>query len=196
MDVREALLKAAIKVFADVGTRGATTRRIAQEAGVNEVTLFRHFPTKDDLLLAALEDFARHHTLHTLPDDPVDPRAELATWCRAHHRELHKVRALLRRSMSEFEEHPERCAHGLQASIRVANELTDYLRRLKRAGLASGDWDERAAAAMLMGAVFTDAMSRDTTPERFPFSMRDAIEKYVDLFVRAIGAAPVPAERP
>ena len=46
MDVREALLKSATKVFAEVGSRGATTRRIAQEAGVNEVTLFRHFQSK------------------------------------------------------------------------------------------------------------------------------------------------------
>jgi AcrR family transcriptional regulator len=195
MDVREALLKAATKVFAEAGTRGATTRRIAQEAGVNEVTLFRHFPTKDDLLHAALEDFARHAVLHSLPDEPVDPRAELAAWCRTHHRELHKVRALLRRSMSEYEEHPQRCAHGMQLSIRIANDLTDYLRRLKRAGLASGDWDERAATAMLMGTVFTDAMGRDTTPERYPYSMRDAIEKYVDLFLRAIGATTTPAAR-
>ncbi len=58
MDVREALLRAAIKVFAETGTRGATTRRIAQEADVNEVTLFRHFKSKDDLLRAAVQFFA------------------------------------------------------------------------------------------------------------------------------------------
>ena len=54
MDVREALLKAAIKAFSEAGMRGATTRRIAQEAGVNEVTLYRHFRSKDDLIDAAL----------------------------------------------------------------------------------------------------------------------------------------------
>jgi AcrR family transcriptional regulator len=59
MDVREALLKAAIKVFAETGSRGATTRRIAQEANVNEVTLFRHFKSKDDLLRAALQFFCQ-----------------------------------------------------------------------------------------------------------------------------------------
>jgi hypothetical protein len=69
----------------------------------------------------------------------------------------------------------------MQASIRIANDLTEYLRRLKRKGLAPGDWDERAAAAMLMGALFTDALGRDTMPERYPYSMRDAIEKYVQL---------------
>ena len=39
MDVREALLEAATKVFAEFGLRGATTRRIAQAAGVNKSRL-------------------------------------------------------------------------------------------------------------------------------------------------------------
>lgn len=196
MDVREALLRAAIKVFAETGSRGATTRRIAQEANVNEVTLFRHFKSKDDLLHDALQFFATQATRHALPEHPVDPRAELLEWCRTHHRELYKVRTLIRRSMGEFGEHPENCSHGMQASVRVANEVTGYLRRLKANGLATGDWDERAAAAMLMGAIFTDAMGRDTMPERYPYSMRDAIERYVDLLLTAIGARAKPATAP
>jgi AcrR family transcriptional regulator len=188
MDVREALLRAAIKVFAETGTRGATTRRIAQEAGVNEVTLFRHFHSKDDLLQAALEHFADHASATALPVHPVQPREELLDWCRAHHRALHKVRALIRKSMGEFEEFPAHCSQGMQISIRIANELSAYLRRLKQAGLARGDWDERAASAMLMGALFTDAMGRDTMPERYPYSMREAVEHYVDLLLAAIGA--------
>ena len=188
MDVREALLRAAIKVFADTGSRGATTRRIAQEAQVNEVTLFRHFRSKDDLLEAALQFFAAQAVRRALPEDPVDPRVELIAWARAHHRELYKVRVLVRRSMGEFAEHPEQCSHGMQASIRIANDLTDYLRRVKRKGLAAGTWDERAASAMLMGAIFTDALGRDTMPERYPYSMREAVERYVDLLLQAIGA--------
>ena len=196
MDVREALLRAAIKVFAETGSRGATTRRIAQEANVNEVTLFRHFKSKDDLLNAAVQFFAAQLTTRKLPDTPVDPRAELVEWARAQHRELYKVRVLVRRAMAEFEEKPENCAHSMQASIRIAGDLTDYLRTLRRNGLASGDWDERAAAAMLLGAIFSDAMGRDTTPEKYPYAMRDAAEKYVDLLLYGIGvpAAP-PAER-
>lgn len=190
MDVRESLLRAAIKVFAETGTRGATTRRIAQEADVNEVTLFRHFKSKEDLLREAVQFFAAQATTHTLPDHPVNPRAELVQWCRGHHRELYKVRALIRRSMGEFDEYPENCSQCMQASVRIADELVRYLGRLRSRGLASGDWDERAVAAMLMGAIFSDALGRDTMPERYPHSMRDAVEKYVDLLLSAIGTRP------
>lgn len=189
MDVREALVEATIKVFAEVGVRGATTRRIAQAADVNEVTLFRHFKTKEDLLHAALEAFARQTITRTLPADPVAPRAELLAWCLAHHRELYKHRAFIRKAMGEFEEHPEHCACGMQAAIQVARELTGYFGRLKRRGLAHGTWDERAASNMLMGALFSDAMGRDTMPERYPHRMSESIEGYVDLLLHAIGAS-------
>lgn len=191
MDVREALLEATVKVFGEAGLRGATTRRIAQEAGVNEVTLFRHFHSKDDLIQAALIDYVKRIEMRALPETPVDPRAELIEWCRVHHRELYKRRAFIRKAMGEHEEHPAHCARGLQASIRFANELTEYLNRLKRAGLAGGDWDARAAMNMLLGAIFADAMGRDTMPERYPYSMRDGVEHYVDLLLGAIGARPV-----
>jgi AcrR family transcriptional regulator len=192
MDVRDALLEAAIKVYAETGMRGATTRRIAQAANVNEVTLFRHFRTKSELMQAALEHFTLTVVAHALPEHPVDPREELVHWCRAHHRELHKRRALIRKAMSEFEEDPGCCAKGMHASLRVARDLSEYLRKLRAAGLARGDWDERAATNMLMGAIFTDAMGRDTMPERYPYSMRSAIDLYVDLLLRAIGATDAP----
>jgi AcrR family transcriptional regulator len=43
---RKRILVAAQKVFSRDGFQGATTREIAREAGVNEVTIFRHFHTR------------------------------------------------------------------------------------------------------------------------------------------------------
>jgi AcrR family transcriptional regulator len=51
----EKLLDAAIVVFSRSGIGSATTREIAKEAGVNEVTLFRNFQNKQGLLSAVLE---------------------------------------------------------------------------------------------------------------------------------------------
>ena len=47
---RARLIKAATEVFANAGLTKATTREIARVAGVNEVTLFRHFQCKEQLL--------------------------------------------------------------------------------------------------------------------------------------------------
>jgi AcrR family transcriptional regulator len=50
---RERLLKAASRIVAREGMEAATTAAIAAEAGVAEGTLYRHFESKDDLLIAA-----------------------------------------------------------------------------------------------------------------------------------------------
>lgn len=47
-------MSAALQLIGDLGYHGATTRAIAAEAGVSEVTLFRRFGTKSDLTAAAL----------------------------------------------------------------------------------------------------------------------------------------------
>ena len=52
---RERLLDAAAQTFSRDGIRGATTREIARKAGVNEVTLFRHFKSKEQLLRSVLQ---------------------------------------------------------------------------------------------------------------------------------------------
>ena len=49
-ETKERILKAALKLFAANGYKGATTRAIAKEAGVSELTLFRSFKTKENLL--------------------------------------------------------------------------------------------------------------------------------------------------
>lgn len=48
---REALIAAALELFSDVGYDATTTSAIARRAGVSEMTLFRHFPTKASLVV-------------------------------------------------------------------------------------------------------------------------------------------------
>ena len=56
---RQQLIEAAVRVFADRGFRGATTREIAVAAGVTEAVIFPHFPAKDALYAAILEQKCR-----------------------------------------------------------------------------------------------------------------------------------------
>jgi AcrR family transcriptional regulator len=52
---REALLEAALAVFAQGSYSGATTAEIARAAGISEPILYRHFASKRDLYLAVIE---------------------------------------------------------------------------------------------------------------------------------------------
>jgi len=49
LSTRNKILDTALKLFSKKGYLGATTKEIAKEAGIAEVTLFRHFPSKEKL---------------------------------------------------------------------------------------------------------------------------------------------------
>ena len=55
---RTQIIEVAMDLFARKGFKGATTRAIAEVAGVSEAIIFRHFATKEDLYDAIIE-----HTL-------------------------------------------------------------------------------------------------------------------------------------
>lgn len=54
---RARIITAASRLFTEKGYAGTTTRAIAEAAGVNEVTIFRHFGTKENLAKAIMDQF-------------------------------------------------------------------------------------------------------------------------------------------
>ena len=55
-DRREQILNVAAQLFSRQGFSGTRTREIAEAAGVNEAIIFRHFPKKEDLYWAVIEN--------------------------------------------------------------------------------------------------------------------------------------------
>jgi AcrR family transcriptional regulator len=181
---RERILKAAGRVYAKHGFRGATTRRIAIEAGVNEVTLFRTFGSKSVLLEAVLS--AHSGPPPALPDEPNDPEAELTEFVQFSLDRVREMRPLLVHSMGEFEERPEAAEFACRGRTVVHDTITRYLKRLQQLGLSSPDSDVEAAAVMLVGTVMSDAMARTFVPEVYP-PLDEAAGRYTQCFLRMIG---------
>jgi len=187
MSVRDQLLEAAARVYAESGYRGATTRRIADEARVNEITLFRHFGSKDALIREAITQAGSPIGAEPLPDTPRDPTNELKKWAKAHITQLRERRSLIRTCMGEIAEHPGIFSSDESPPARAAKALCQYLRRLRDAGIAKAQFDEVAASTMLMGVLFADAMGRDIMPDMYRNDPDEALDQYVRLFLRSIG---------
>ena len=64
---RAAIVREAIRLFAETGFRGATTRKLAAALGVTEPVLYQHFPSKRDLYSAIIEAKADEVARHTAP---------------------------------------------------------------------------------------------------------------------------------
>lgn len=75
---RRSLLDTATRLFYTVGIRAVGIDRIIAEAGVAKATFYNHFPSKDDLVLAYIEEQDRlgRHAVSALPEQP--PRAMIA----------------------------------------------------------------------------------------------------------------------
>lgn len=187
MDTRTIILNAAARIFAQHGFRGSTTRRIADAAAVNEVTIFRYFGSKDALLQEAINQSNDCELANALPVTPVDPEAELTLWCTTVIDHLRSRQSMIRKCMSEMEERPEMRSITAATPIRVTNELCTYFRQLRRHGFTDDDFDANAAAAMIMGALFHDAMGREMMPDAYPKPASGAPQRYARLLLRAIG---------
>jgi len=83
---RERIVKVARDLFYERGVRAVGVEEIAEVAGTNKMTLYRHFPSKDELVAECLRQFARR--ADALWDElaaayPDNPRGELKAWLEA-----------------------------------------------------------------------------------------------------------------
>src|ERR1043165_8061977 len=83
---RERILAAASDLFYRQGIRAVGVEAIAEAAGTNKMTLYRHFDSKDELVAEYLRCLAAD--AGRLWDDlaaahPRDPRAQLRGWLTA-----------------------------------------------------------------------------------------------------------------
>lgn len=196
-DNHQRILKAAARVYAQHGWRGATTRRIAEEASVNEVTLFRHFGSKDALLEQMMRELSAAKAGLSLEGVPKNPENELLGWARAHHQDTSTRRTLIRQIMSDAEERPDLINCATNRPNNAATQLRSYVAQLRAHGFVPGEEvlapaEAAAAVTMLMGAVFADGMNRDIMPAMFSRPVDETLRAYVRIFLRGLGAHAEP----
>lgn len=188
MATRERILEAAARLYGQHGYLGATTRRIAEEADVSEVTIFRLFGTKEAVLEEAIRSHTHREPMTPLPEEPGDPLGELTAWCAAEIARFRRSRDLLRSCFADSAERPEFAVAAGTGPAAAARALSRWAARLVERGDLARDADIEAAVAMLTAALFSDALARTEMRGVHPGSRRDAPERYARTFLRALGA--------
>jgi AcrR family transcriptional regulator len=193
-EIKNRILAAAARVYSQHGFRGATTRLIATEAGVNEVTLFRTFGSKAELLQAMLQSQVTLHAAPILSDDISDPQSTLTEWCASLIEYVRGHAHMIRKTIAEAEERPDAACAACEGPSTAGVALALYVERLIESGAAEQDVDVHTAVSMFMSAIFGDALYRDVMPKSFPQPLQHAAGKYVATFLRAVGyrAASLP----
>lgn len=183
-DTRERIFAAAREIFAVRGPHGTTTREIADRAGVNEATLFRHFGNKSSLLDAMKEYFCQNNetrirgVFESLAGEDV--AADLRTIATNMIAGMQQNKDLIRATLLEEAADPA-AAH---APWRGPNVARDYLTRFLSKHIGSGELhgDPEILARVFMGMFFAYIMGRGFWTESVLTDER-AVETFVDIFL-------------
>lgn len=187
-DKRDAILRAAVKVFARHGYFQSQVADIARVAGVAAGTVYLYFRSKDDLLVSIVE--------RTMKDALDEGRAALA--------ELPDPAARLRRIAHLHLERIGRdrdLAVVIQVELRQSikfmerfssTHLQDYLGLIRRtiaegqaAGVFRADINATTAAKVFFGAL--DEMATNWMLSRRKYALAGDADAVVDLFIGGLG---------
>jgi AcrR family transcriptional regulator len=82
---RQRILEAADDLFRRVGIRGVGVEALAEAAGTNKMTLYRHFASKDELVAEWVRGIVEKKEAEwdvIAAEHPGDPQAQLVDWSR------------------------------------------------------------------------------------------------------------------
>lgn len=181
---RKRILAAALRIYGEHGFSGSTTRRIASEARVNEVTIFRQFGSKAALMAEAVLTPPAVPPLPVLPPHPGNPVIELQVWALSLLDWLRETRTVIRRSFAETTDHPA-VAGRLHSHVETWNAtLKAYVMCLEEQGRLARTADTEIASSMLIAALLTDGLGRIELPNLFGMSVDESTARYVGAFLR------------
>ena len=169
LPARQLLLAAAARVFARDGLEGATTRAIAGAAGVNEVTLFRQFGSKEHLIAAVVgsEFGPASQVAAQAGRSNGSPRDYLASFAQRYEALLMANLPLILTMIGEIRRHAG-CEHqalkGIFWPMRAA--LVERLKQAAASGEARRDIKPALVADFFSGAIFSSVIRGAKRPGR------------------------------
>jgi TetR/AcrR family fatty acid metabolism transcriptional regulator len=188
-DKREAILRAATKVFAHNGYFNSKVADIAREAGVADGTVYLYFKSKEEILRSIFD----RNTTEAIAEGREelskieDPREKLRRIARHHlerlgaDRDLAVVFQVELRGTTKFME--EFSAAGLANYLGLIREIFE---EGQRAGLFRRELNAKLAAKILFGAL--DEMATNWILSRRRYKLAPMADEVIDIFFCGVSA--------
>lgn len=186
------LLYAAINLIAEKGYHAVTTKEIAKEASVSEMTLFRHFGTKKGILEAAIDEFYYTTSMKEIFQKKIvwDLEKDLLMISKSYHRIMRKNKKVIRIGIKEGS-----TVDGLLEQInkhprQLKELLIDYFTEMQKQGKINffGSYESLAMTYLYM--LYGEFISRNFVEGHQITTIHedDVIETTVNIFVNALKA--------
>ena len=197
----EEILKAAKKVIVREGYDGATTKLIADEAGINEVTLFRKFHSKENILQAVITQ-QRDYALQALTsaflsrgvnDDNNDNALRIATTLvglGSRLIEFMKTRMdLMILLIPEGKRKPSVAKSISSIPQDMIRQLEKLFEEQIRLGKMREDVDPHLAAVTFLGFLFYYSLMKEIFSDKVIKENKKILDGFIDIFLNGVGIA-------
>jgi AcrR family transcriptional regulator len=182
---REQIVNAARKLVIKCGSENVTVRRIAQEVGVSEAAIYRHFKSKRDILYLLVESIE----INLISDLESQNRPEHG---RLENVLLNHLSALEMRRGISFQVIAEIISLGdKKLNNRIYETIKKYISKFKELllteiekGEVRGDIDVEAAAVILFSVV--QGLSNIWTLSNYSFNPKDKFEPILNVLRKGL----------
>lgn len=193
--VREKIMEAALEIFLSEGFEAATTKKISRRAGVGEGTIYNHFQSKSEILMALYDE--RFNSFRDGPMPVVRQKGKrardyLLDFFDHYFNEISKMSKewlrelflMIYRGGNEASNHYKSL---MKTDELVLDRLSEYLEELKRAEIIGSNVETEPLIEVIY-ALFMLHYSRYTVVEEMSYeefisplkkSVGYAIEKYI-----------------
>ncbi|MEE9523533.1 MAG: TetR/AcrR family transcriptional regulator [Thermodesulfovibrionales bacterium] len=186
-DTETRLLEATLRLISEKGYLGATTREIAQDAGVSELTLFRHFGSKDNLFEEMLNKYTFLPRLkELLPELKGMSYDEALIIIGTRFLETLKERkSLIKIMYAEINLYPGKIREVYFSFVNeIIQTLAGYFRELQKKKELR-DFDPVLAARAFMGMILSYFKAEEIVKGKVisKKAVKTTVETFVDIFV-------------
>lgn len=141
------ILEAALEIITQRGYAGATTREIAMAAGINEVTLFRRYGNKENVLKAVVEQEAKKFAAAGIhPTGDLD--ADLVRAVTFYQKLMQSRGRIITAIMNEVPRQPELMGI-IQKPLSIFGEVVALIEHYQNAGMLAKDNPLQVCIALL-----------------------------------------------
>ncbi len=183
-ETRLRILAATRELLAKKGRRGTTTREIADLAGVNEATLFRHFGHKDALVAACAQHYCRVAELQDLLGQLTGTlEVDLMALAMDMVARLDRIRDMIVASLHEEELDSAVGSAAASARDEVHRLIAGYMSARVAAGELHGD--PSLLARVFLGMIFATVVGHNKFRD-LHVSQDELIKYQVDVFLNGV----------
>jgi AcrR family transcriptional regulator len=186
---QDAIAEAAYTLFSLKGVDNTTTREIAEMAGVNELTLFRHFRNKINLLSHVISQYTTLTKLEKAFDEAQNLSFEegLHTIARLLLKQIEEKYPMIRLMIIEATSNPDLKSVVGPIPVKLRQKLVNHLQRGVEEGFVRKDLDLDLVAQSFLWIFLSYVITRSDVGQKFcPFSPEEVAHASTEIFLRGL----------